>query len=344
MSGRIDRVTVIQQRAIKFYSFPLSAFQLKSLGVISRLHDGEGGVQRGLDDKKATEIALAMADNNVAWLDTFLVHMEPEGSFTYCDGVIEYNDDFRLSIDDGQHRQYGMSILSDEQLERLGEFSVNATHGLVFEQRLALFVQQENRRHINKNLLLKSKNLLGKFDRPIDKTAYDLVVSLATDTRSPLLGKIYFEEVERGQFAGVVPPLLATGMLPIIRSSISNKSILFRLSSEEAADVLIRYLRIASNIWSKQWDDKENYMISASRGIASLLRLFVTSKTLRVYLDNDFSDSQLRSLLLLASTFDWSLEANRNRSDAAILDGLDALMSKKFSQRKINRPRTTSAV
>ena len=101
---------------------------------------------------------------------------------------------------------------------------------------------------------------------------------------------------------------------------------------------MVRYLRIASEIWSDKWGKPSEYIISSARGVNSLLRLFVSSATFRLMLThNDFSDVRLRSVLLLASAFDWSVATNKNRSDRDLIVRLDDMMSRKYKARENNR-------
>lgn len=338
MPGTIDRVTPIKQGELTIYSFPLTAKKLRELGVISRLHEQEGGIQRKLDEVKGGEIALAMVDPTVQWLDAIIVHLEPLGSWCYERGSINYSDDFRLSVDDGQHRRYALDGLNDQELERLGEFSVTAAFALTFKQRFELFLQQEKRRHIDRNLQLEGRYLIDKWDAPSDKTAYGIVRALALNERSPLFDKVELEEVERRQIGVVHPKLLAIGLNRSVKSAISNKSLLYGMDAKKQEDIMVRYLRIASEIWSDKWGKPSEYIISSARGVNSLLRLFVSSATFRLMLThNDFSDVRLRSVLLLASAFDWSVATNKNRSDRDLIVRLDDMMSRKYKIRENNR-------
>ena len=104
MSNIIEKIVTVTNSGVTLYQFALPVKELCRLGYVSRLHENEGGVQRKLDEKRVQEMVEAMQKGKDLWLDSFLVHMEPSNAWVYENGVIVYDDTFRLSIDDGQHR------------------------------------------------------------------------------------------------------------------------------------------------------------------------------------------------------------------------------------------------
>lgn len=339
MSGLIENVNTGKQGDFTGYIFTLPAKRLKELGKISRLHDGQGGVQRRLDENRAAQIAIAMTDRKIFWLDSFLVHLGPEGSWEFQDGMIVYDDRFFLDVDDGQHRLYAMECLNSADLEALGDMTVIATAGLSFEQRLRLFLQQEKRRHLNANLLLTGKSLTGDWSRESERVAHSIVMALNTDARWPLKGRIDFSEI--GRVANNSQQLLAHGLFSTIKVIIGQKSLLYGMPEGKQTDIVVRYLQVAAKkVWPKAWDEPDEYMISSSRGVSTLLRMFVSGKTYRMAIGNsDYSDSSLYNLLRLGSGFNWTISEHRNRQDKDVLDRFDNNMSRAYARRENDRKR-----
>jgi DGQHR domain-containing protein len=343
MSTVIKNVICSKKDGKTIFIFRLSALDLKRFGKISRLHEKDGGVQRRLDEDRATRIALAMKDSQVEWLDTILVHMEPESSWIFQEGCITTKEGFSLSIDDGQHRRYALEVLSDEELEALGEFTVTATHGLTFEERLKLFLQQEKRKHIHANVILKGRDLLGDWRNENEKTAYDIVKALNEDGRSPLKGLIVMEEKVKSADSSddASGNILAKGLFSTLKAVLGHRGLLKGMEPNCQKDIVIRLLAVAANrVWKDEWSEPKEFITSSSRGVNAILRLLVSGITIREVLDdNDFGDPRLYTALILASKYNWSVKYNTQLDNEVIVKRIDNLMSRRRSELKKRRER-----
>ena len=339
MSNVIEKVVEVHAGGHTIYQFAIPAADLRALGFVSRLSQKEGGVQRNLDEVRVQRIAEAMQKGKDLWLETFLAQMEPDSAWVYENGVIVYDNHFRLSIDDGQHRFYALDALTDEQLSQIGELNVTATHGLTFTERLRLFTQQEERKHIDRGMLLEGRDIIGNWERPVEKNAYEMIKVLGSHPLSPLKDRIILGEGKGTNSRRYPQHLSTTSLHRNLLAVLGDKSLIHGLPFEEQQDIILRFLNIAATkVWPKQWDDSENYMISWNRGVTVLLRFFMRSKVMRMLLvDGDYADVRLHSVLRLASQFDWSTEKNKYRIEIEMLDSIDSLMSKRYTKREQNR-------
>lgn len=339
MSNIIEKIVTVTNSGVTLYQFALPVKELCRLGYVSRLHENEGGVQRKLDEKRVQEMVEAMQKGKDLWLDSFLVHMEPSNAWVYENGVIVYDDTFRLSIDDGQHRFYAFKTLSEEQIKQLGEVNVIATYGLTMEMRLRLFSQQEMRKHIDRGMLLQGRDILGNWAREVDKNAYEMIKVLNSHELSPLRERIMLGE-NTGSKSKRYPDYLSTISLhKTLVAVLGDKSLIGKLAFEKQQDILLRFLNVAAvKVWPKQWADAEGSIISWNRGVISLLRLFLGSRVMRLLLvDGDYADTRLHSLLRLGMPYNWSFEHNRYRSEKEIILALDSMMSKRYTKRETDK-------
>lgn len=342
IKGTIKNVVELRQREKVFYLFSLPASQLVELGRVERLGDKSGGVQRSLDDRRSASIGMAMQDEHTYWLDNFIVHLGPQDSWRYVNGAIEYDEHFFLSVDDGQHREYGLQVLTDEELASLGSLPVVAGCDLTFEERLEIFLQQELRKHIDRNLLLQGKHTLDKWPSDRAKQSYEIVLRLGHHPDSPLHGRILFDEVglqQRGT-KHRIDYIQSVGLWNTIKSILTSRSILYNKPESTQLDIVWRWLSHVANLWPDRWQQRDDFMLCSARGVNALLKLFCNSNTLRmIMVDGDFSDARLRSVLSYIASYDWAIESQRNRSDDQITKDLDDLMSRKMASRMRRRDR-----
>jgi hypothetical protein len=341
MSGVINGVRRLKQGDFTTYNFPLSASRIVELGIISRLHDNKGGVQRNLDTDKSANIALAMENPETAWLEPLLVHMEPAGSWEFHEkaGTITYQDGFYLSIDDGQHRRYAMQTLMKPELERLGELSITAAYGLTFEQRLRLFLQQGHRKQIAQAMKLEGRYRLNEWKRPVEKSAYELILKLNNYPKSPLFERV--QVVDTGKKTIILQPgevakVQATVLHSVLASSLGVRSVLNGANDVEKDDIVMRYIGIAASLWPEKWQNQEEYFLSTSRGVNILLGLLFKSNTMRMYFThtgNDYRDASLRSCLSLAKVFNWRHDKHKGKNDSLITTEIDHMMSTAYKRR-----------
>jgi DGQHR domain-containing protein len=340
------QVRLSHQRGIPIFSMSLTPDELIRFGRISRLHDTtwKTGVQRKLDADHATEIAIAMTNPANLWLDNILIQMAPEGSWIYdpetmCIHVL--TDDFYMDVDDGQHRLEALKVVSDTEKAALCSFPAIASYNLTWEQRLALFVQQNERKALDRNMVLQGLQALDTWPDEKKKRAYQVIMMLATDANSPLKDLIRVDEVVRGRsrvkMDGTI--ITAAGMVGYVVQALGNRSIIHSLDHEKQSDFLIRYLTVATEkVWARQWKDTETYMLQSARGISTLLQLLTKSDSMRFVLVNqDFDDVRLQNALTLARHFDWSRSKNLHRTDKAILADLDHRMSTESKRREHDR-------
>lgn len=324
---KIGNVTTFTQRNVVLYSFKLKANALLEMGRVERFGEGDVGINRQLNPEHALDIAKAMlaGTDKALWLEPFVVALEGGWEFDMKAGVLVGPDVAYLSIDDGQHRHEGFKSLTAAELDTI-EFPVVAHLNLPFETRLRVFRMQGLRRPLDARLNLAQRYRLNEWDKPIDREAYELVLRIHKDERSPLKGLVQLNEGVRRirEDHGLSNTgINAQGLFSTLRTVLGNKGPIIDLaSSEERAQVILNTLHIASEVWPNAWRS-ERHILTTARGVTAVLQLFITGTNFRAEIGTDFNPEAIRRGLSLGSSFDWTKGKHKNASWRDIADRLD---------------------
>lgn len=320
---RVQNVNVIEQKGHKIYFFALAALELLTLGRVEHYGQDEHGVNRALNQQHALEIAEAMVNPALLWLEPFLGDMR--GSWVYDPERHELHigDDAFFSIDDGQHRFHAVGLLNAAEQSRL-TFTVTGTIGLSRSERLQLFRMQAQRRAIDARLDLAQRHELGEWERPLHAEAYRIVLALQNDDDSPIKGQIILSEQSRMAYKGRNRPvgINGKGLFNSVVQMINSRSPLHGLSPEKRLEVIKNMLRAAAEVWAKPWES-ETHMLKTARGVNSVLLLLVQSPSFGRAIGTDFSFDTLKTGLAYGSTFDWTAAKRRHDAVAKLVEALD---------------------
>lgn len=321
MGNHNFRAGMIMQRDIEVYTFMVSADELLNISRVERFGDSSDGVNRKYSDAHALEIAEAMLQPHTVMLDSICGDLK--GDWTFERGRLVAGEGAYISIDDGQHRRGACEVLNPEERARWS-FPVVATKGLDYETRLKIFRQQKMRKHIDSRLDLAMRHRLDDWNTDAERQAYELVLKLNSDPASPLKGMIVLDEPVKRPYenkhreAGIN----AAGLWGSLKSVMSKGSPLFALSLEKRAEVALNMVFLASEVWEKAWMS-DQHVLTTARGINSVLKLIVSGPNFRVKIGDDFRLESLRAALQLASRYNWTAKANRNRSQKEMVMLLD---------------------
>lgn len=326
--GKIVGVNVVQQRDEKSFSFVLTGNQILALCRVERFGEDVEGVNRKYDAQHAKEISAAMADGKSLWIEAILGDLRP--CWKYRDGVLLYGEDDYISIDDGQHRHGAIALLNPSERERLS-FPVNATMNLPYKERLEIFRKQMHRKPIDARLDLAQRNTLGDWKSPVDQEAYALVLMLNSDQGSPLKDMILLEEEIKRPYEARHRPsgINARGLVTTLRAVLGGKSPLKVLSADQRAQVVIRMISLAADIWPSAWTS-DKHVLTTARGVNAVLSLLLCSANFRGQVGNDFSLESLRKGLELAKSFNWSVSKNQYDSVRKIVDRIDQAIGRNY--------------
>jgi len=321
----IGNVNTLQQREDTIYNFTLSAERLLELCRVERFGIDPNGVNRKYDENHAMEIAEAMLDPKIVWMEPILGDLTG-GSWIFDPTTRELRGSAEkgyISIDDGQHRFQALGVLNATERAKL-EFTVQVTIGLSYERRLKIFRMQKERKVIDPRLDLAQRHRLGEWRTDGDREAYELLLKLNSDTTSPLRGVIILEEQEKRPYEGRHRPvgINGKGLHVTLRSVMGGKSPLAALSTPERARVILDTIRLAAQIWPKEWKS-DSHILTTARGINAVLNLYVSSPNFRGVLGDDFSQESIEKALRFAETFKWAASGFTNVGVREIVSRLD---------------------
>jgi hypothetical protein len=325
----INNVNTLTQRDDTIYNFTLSAESLMEICRVERFGVDPNGVNRRYDENHAMDIATAMLNPTIVWMESILGDLTG-GSWIYDpeNRVLRGSEKGYISIDDGQHRFMALSVLNATERTKL-EFTVQVTLGLSYERRLKIFRMQKERKVIDPRLDLAQRHRLGEWKTEGDREAYELLLKLNADTTSPLRGVIILEEQDKRPYEGRHRPIgiNGKGLHSTLRSVMGGKSPLAALSSAERARVILDTIRLSAQIWLKEWKS-DSFIITTARGMNALLNLYVSSPNFRGALGDDFSHESIERALRLAETFKWSASGFKNVGVREIVSRLDQSIGK----------------
>lgn len=336
---KIHPVIEVSQDDTILYCFKMKVRKILEWGVIERFGESEEGVNRQLNQDHALALAAALLGGSAKalWLEPFCVALSGGWEFNEKDSTLIGTNSAYLSIDDGQHRYEGFKTLQPEELDRF-EFTVMGHLNLPFETRLRVFRMQGLRRPIDARLNLAQTHRLDAWKKPVDKEAYELVLRLNSDERSPLKGTVQLHEStrrSREDHGGTLNGVNAHGLYATLRTILGVKSPLSELpTSEERADVVINALHVASEVWPNAWRS-ERHILTTSRGINALLQLFIMGANFRSEIGKDFSPDTIRRGMSLGSTFDWTIGKNKNTGWRDIASRIDQSIQRNSRKRTL---------
>lgn len=334
MGNHSFRAGMVKQRDIEVYTFTVTADELPAISQVERFGDTSDGVNRKYDDAHALEIAEAMLQPETVMLDSICGDLK--GNWTFERGRLVAGEGAYLSIDDGQHRRGACEVLNPEERARWS-FPVVATRGLDYETRLRIFRQQKKRKAIDSRLDLAQRHKLDDWNTDAERQAYELVLKLNSDPASPLKGLILLDETPKRPYEHMhrEAGINAAGLWGSLKSVMSKGSPLFALSLEKRAEVALNMVFLASEVWPKAWQSNE-HVLTTARGVNAVLKLIVSGSNFRVKVGDDFRLESLRSALELASRYNWTSKANKNRTQKEMTMLIDETIGRAH-QRKLEQ-------
>jgi len=325
----IENVNTLSQREDTIFNFTLSAERLLELCKVERFGIDPNGVNRKYDEVHALEIADAMLDPKIVWMESILGDLTG-GSWLYDTETrqLRGSSSGYISIDDGQHRFMALHVLNPTERAKL-EFTVQVTIGLSYERRLKIFRMQKERKVIDPRLDLAQRHRLSEWKTEGDQEAYELLLKLNSDTTSPLRGVIILEEQEKRPYEGRHRPvgINGKGLHSTLRSVMGGKSPLAALSASERARVILDTIRLSAQIWPKEWKS-DSHILTTARGINSILNLYVSSPNFRGALGDDFTQESIERALRFAETFKWAASNFKNVNVREIVSRIDQSIGK----------------
>lgn len=318
----IKNVDAYEQNGFMIYSFRLTVDELIALGYIERFKlETMDAVNRAAHQDHALEIAEAMSDRELIWIESFVVVLKGEWRHDAQKRTLTPAEDAYLSIDDGQHRLIGLRIIDPAVRASLGSFRIEAPSGLSIKQRMKAFMMQDDRLPFDPRLGMAQKHALDQWDDPLDGVAYRISRRLNEDPDSVLRGLIAIDEASKRNDAS--KPIHGKGIHNAIRKAIAKKAPLLGGSTEEEQYGVIKHLlRAASEVWSFSWNSSEHVLLSA-RGINTVLFLLSKSPQFVRAIGDELSKASIKTALSHGAVFRWGRQKRVYDSAQGMVVSLD---------------------
>ncbi len=323
-------VITTEQQGTIVYTFVMTADQLLSHAKVERFGDSSDGVNRQYDENHALAIAQAMTEPNTLMQDAICGDLK--GAWEVRDGKLYGAEGCYLSIDDGQHRCAACQVLNPQERSKWS-FTVIATMGLPYKQRLQVFRQQALRKPIDKRLDLAQRHTLDEWKSDAEREAYNLILQLNSDPNSPLKGMIVLEEKPKRPYEHQhrVAGINANGLWGSFKSVMSKGSPLYGLSLEKRSEVTRNIIAVAADTWPRAWSSKD-HALTTSRGLNAVVKLIVSGPSFRAVIGEDFTIENLRRALGLGVKYNWLAKAHKNMTQAEITAALDAVIGRAYQR------------
>lgn len=326
---KIHQFLAIKQREKVLLAFVLPAKKLITMGEVHRFEDADAeGVNRQMCAEHVKAIAKVMAnDQKMCWPEPLIC--APKGEWEYDGQTLSYEIGAKLSCDDGQHRLLALQsdLMPAEQLAEL-EFMVVLLWNFGYLDRVRVFGAQGHRRPIDSRLVLRQRDRLGEWEKPIDEEAYKLIKALNELPDSPLQGRLQLTETgHRPHEIGGGAPINSKGLMGTVRSLIGQKSPLYSLPFEKKLEVCLRTIRAAQTVWPRLWES-DKHVLATARGINALLFLFIRGVNFNRVLGGSFELPAIVQALAYGQQCKWTIGSAENLSHYQLTDRLDGAIGR----------------
>lgn len=257
---------------------------------------GDEGIQRELSDRRAKEISKYCEDPDATFptpiilaikeADVISVNKE-KGNTDIIN--IEYNDEKRFAeILDGQHRIEGIKLNSD----KIFEMMIVVMFDITEEEKAYIFSTiNSNQTKVDKSLIYDLFELSE--ERSPQKTCHDIARVLNADSNSAfyqrlkMLGKKGSKNsvLSQGTFVNYLSKLISNkpqqDLIDIkngIRPAENEKLVLRHYFLEDKDEIILKllnnYFNAVSEVFEKEWNKPDEYILSKTTGYGALIKAF----------------------------------------------------------------------
>lgn len=281
-------VIEIEQPIGTFYITKLKARDLIRCTVIHRREDGKG-VQRALNSNKVKSIQVYCDDPDATFPTPIIIAVD-SNKVSMNKFFIEFNEEEIIGeIIDGQHRLKGIG--KSDKID-LFDMPVIIMFDLKDNEKAYVFsIINSNQTNVPKSLIYDLFQLDDR--KSVYRTAHNIARSLNSDIDSPfykklkMLGKKASDEnsLSQGTFVTYLVRLYSNdpekdninlknkkelvddNRLPLRKYFIRDKEdIMYK--------ILRNYFNGVKNVFTKEWDEHQKYILSKSTGYGALIRAF----------------------------------------------------------------------
>ncbi|NYZ79477.1 DGQHR domain-containing protein [Candidatus Micrarchaeota archaeon] len=262
----------VKQGKEKMYIFAMRATDLLKIAKVDRDEENTPlGYQRYLKPKRLKEIGSFLDKPKAILANNIIVNFTKRVNFTTTKkGVFEQGYleiplvEQSVEVIDGQHRLYGFKECKKQKTPDKFKIIITGFEELESTRKISLFTEiNDNQKRVPATLRNWLLFRLQKIDDTKGRTAV-VVHRLNEMPNSPLYKKIRIHEWQTKKWIGnsqfyVLPKLMEREL----------KS----RDEKEIVVILINYLSAIKSCFEKQWNDRDNYVITKRQGINVFLSI-----------------------------------------------------------------------
>lgn len=287
----------ITQSVGTFYVSKIKSSSLINISKTIRRSESNG-IQRELAQKRVKEIAKYCEDPDAAFPTPIILHIKGE-DIVSLEPIAGFGDLYELAIDDqqqfaeildGQHRVEGIKYANGFEFELM----VVVMFDLTEEEKAYIFSTiNSNQTKVDKSLIYDLFEL-SKTRSP-HKTCHEIARIMNSDKNSPFYGKLKMlgkksdktAILSQGTFVNYLCRLMSNkpqqDMIDLkngIEIKDDERYVLRKYFKDKRDDIILKllnnYFGAVSSVFSKEWENSKEYILSKTTGYGALLKAFPT--------------------------------------------------------------------
>lgn len=287
----------ITQSVGTFYVGKIKSSSLVNISKTIRRNESNG-IQRELAQKRVKEIAKYCEDPDAAFPTPIILHIKGE-DIVSLEPIAGFGDLYELAIDDqqqfaeildGQHRVEGIKYANGFEFELM----VVVMFDLTEEEKAYIFSTiNSNQTKVDKSLIYDLFEL-SKTRSP-HKTCHEIARIMNSDKNSPFYGKLKMlgkksdktAILSQGTFVNYLCRLMSNkpqqDMIDLkngIEIKDDERYVLRKYFKDKRDDIILKllnnYFGAVSSVFSEEWENSKEYILSKTTGYGALLKAFPT--------------------------------------------------------------------
>lgn len=287
----------ITQSVGTFYVGKIKSSSLINISKTIRRNESNG-IQRELAQKRVKEIAKYCEDPDAAFPTPIILHIKGE-DIVSLEPIAGFGDLYELAIDDqqqfaeildGQHRVEGIKYANGFEFELM----VVVMFDLTEEEKAYIFSTiNSNQTKVDKSLIYDLFEL-SKTRSP-HKTCHEIARIMNSDKNSPFYGKLKMlgkksdktAILSQGAFVNYLCRLMSNkpqqDMIDLkngIEIKDDERYVLRKYFKDKRDDIILKllnnYFGAVSSVFSEEWENSKEYILSKTTGYGALLKAFPT--------------------------------------------------------------------
>jgi DGQHR domain-containing protein len=267
--------TVLRQKDKELYLFKMRASLLSKITFVTpRSEENPDELQRVFSESRAKEIGAWIKEENSLLPNAIVIDFKKDVEIAPTadkDNVVisfpnpDQVDNPKIAyILDGQHRVKGFDFADGIEFD----LAVIAVHNVSDNVRGKIFLDINSKQvKVDERLILDlmagTKSLAQDDDR-----VYQAIKGLNDNSDSPLHGKIQFLPEQKNRW------VKNTNLFKNLKPHIGNGGVLYNKTTAQQVEILTAYFAAFKTVFSAQWEDSQNYVLTRNQGIELMCGIF----------------------------------------------------------------------